>query len=95
MASGTTSYSLDEVGNLISIKVLRADPQYAWYVAECYALVECPEESVQWLEHAVARGLINHPLLARLDPTLATVRRETGFLRLMRKVHDKWQSFQS
>jgi serine/threonine protein kinase len=55
----------------------------SWYLANCFALINDETESLNWLERAVDKGLINYPLLSRDDPFLENVRGDTRFGKLM------------
>ena len=73
--------------------VLGSDPQYSWFLAECYALIDDRACAIQWLDRAAARGFINYPLLAERDPFLAPLRSEPAFTSLMRDIKRRWESF--
>jgi eukaryotic-like serine/threonine-protein kinase len=69
------------------------DDLFCWWAADCYALVGETGPSLDFLERAVALGIINHPFLALHEPFLAAVRRETRFTRLMEQVRRAWDAF--
>jgi len=71
------------------ISALEGDPQYCWFLAHCHALVGDIDSGLRWLEAAIARGFINHDLLARLDPFLATLRGDARFAALMEQVRQR------
>jgi non-specific serine/threonine protein kinase len=71
-----------------------ADMNYAWLMAQAYALIDERELALEWLNTAVARGFINFPLLHHLDPFLQNVRGEPGFARLMQSTREQWESFE-
>jgi serine/threonine protein kinase len=58
------------------VKALESDPQYCWFLAQCHALVHDVDAGIRWVEAAVARGFINHDLLATRDPFLANLRHD-------------------
>ncbi len=68
------------------VEAFRRDPQYAWLVAECYAIAGDVEQALTWTETAVACGLHNRRLLQEFDPFLAPIRDEPRFRALMRDV---------
>jgi serine/threonine protein kinase/predicted Zn-dependent protease len=74
-------------------EVLGSDPQYSWFLAECYALIDDRASAIQWLDRAAARGFINYPLLAQRDPFLAPLRSEPAFISLIADVKRQWESF--
>jgi len=71
-----------------------ADMNYAWVMAQGYALIEERETALEWLNTAVERGFINFPLLHHLDPFLEAVRREPGFAVLMESTRERWEAFE-
>lgn len=70
------------------------DPEYAWMVAECYALAGEEAEALSWLGKAVARGFINYPMLAEHDPLLVGLRGSEGFQSLLEGVRERWGAFE-
>jgi non-specific serine/threonine protein kinase len=90
----------DKIGALESataelLSTARADPHYAWNVAECYALLNEKAEGLDWLERAISLGFINYPLLSRLDPFVESLRTEARFEELMQRARDRWEAFQT
>jgi TolB-like protein len=63
-------------------------------LASGYAHTGETQAALHWLEVAVERGFINHPFLARIDPTLAPLRGEPRFVGLMEAVRERWERFQ-
>jgi hypothetical protein len=57
-----------------------------------YALAGHPVEALDWLEHAVDSGFVNHPFLAR-DQLLDSVRGTERFEKLMERVKREWEAF--
>jgi eukaryotic-like serine/threonine-protein kinase len=70
------------------------DMNYAWIMAQAYALIDKIPTSLEWLNAAVERGFINYPLLHHLDPFLQNVRGEPGFARLMQSTRQQWEAFE-
>jgi non-specific serine/threonine protein kinase len=76
------------------VAALESDPQYCWWLAECHALVGDVDRGIRWTEAAVTRGFINYPMLARLDPFLASLRDDPRYVALMADVERRWQSLE-
>lgn len=74
------------------ISVLEGDPQYCWFLGQCHALVGDIDAGLRWIEAAIAKGLINHELLARRDPFLAALRTDARFDGLMEQVRQRSQA---
>jgi non-specific serine/threonine protein kinase len=74
------------------VSALEGDPQYCWFLAQCHALVGDVDAGIRWTEAAVTRGFINYPMLARLDPFLASLRDDPRYEALMEDVEHRWQS---
>lgn len=74
-------------------EVLGSDAQYSWFLAQCHALVGEVDAGIRWVETAVARGLINYPLLGKIDPFLASLRPDQRFQALMARVKRQWEAF--
>jgi non-specific serine/threonine protein kinase len=73
--------------------VLGSDPQYSWFLAECYAVIDDRHCALEWLDRAASRGFINYPLLAERDPLLEPLRGEPAFQELIAGVKRQWESF--
>jgi non-specific serine/threonine protein kinase len=73
--------------------VLGSDPQYSWFLAECYAVIDDRHCALEWLDRAASRGFINYPLLAERDPLLESLRGEPAFQELIAGVKRQWESF--
>ena len=69
------------------------DPQYAWHMAQAYALLGEVDEGIRWLGTAVNIGFINYPVMAEHDPLLTNLRAEPAFVELMKDVHSRWKAF--
>jgi hypothetical protein len=50
--------------------------------------------SLEFLENAVNRGLINYPLISEIDPLLENIRGEERFKKLMERVKYEWENFE-
>jgi predicted Zn-dependent protease len=70
------------------------DEIFAWWTADCFALVNERESALDFLERAVEFGIINWPWLSRTEPFLENVRGEPRFHRLMEKVRRAWEAFE-
>jgi serine/threonine protein kinase/tetratricopeptide (TPR) repeat protein len=70
------------------------DEIFAWWVADCFALVNEPEAAIDFLERAVEFGFINAPWLSEYEPFLANLRGEPRFGRLMERVRRAWAAFE-
>jgi non-specific serine/threonine protein kinase len=83
----------DQVGTRLTpelLSLLERDPQYCWFLAQCHALVGDVDGGIRWVEAAVARGFINFPILAELDPFLASLRADARYATLMADVKARW-----
>lgn len=72
-----------------------ADLNYAWLMAQAYALIDETKSALEWVTIAVDRGFINFPLLHHLDPFLEKVRQEPGFAPLMQSTRERWEAFEA
>jgi eukaryotic-like serine/threonine-protein kinase len=70
------------------------DEIFAWWVADCFALVNEPETAIDFIERAVEFGFINAPWLSNYEPFLANLRGEPRFGRLMERVRRAWRAFE-
>jgi serine/threonine protein kinase len=70
------------------------DFQYVYWITECYALIDEKERALDWLERDVDLGMINYPLMNKLDPFLKNLRGEERFRKLMARVKKEWDEFQ-
>jgi hypothetical protein len=71
------------------------DDLFCWWSADCFALVGEREASLDFLERAVALGIINYPFLAQHDSCLSGVRSEARFGDLMERVRRAWEAFEA
>jgi serine/threonine protein kinase/tetratricopeptide (TPR) repeat protein len=65
------------------------DLHFSLHVAHCFALVGEKEKALDYLEHAIRMGLINHPFLSRFDPLLEGIRGEARFTALMNEAKQR------
>ena len=72
----------------------REDLQYSWSMAQCLAILDEPEQAIDWLANAVAQNFWNYPLLAEHDPLLAKVRDKPKFEELMNDVKERWETLE-
>ena len=70
------------------------DMNYAWLVAQAWALGGDVDESLRWLQMAVDHGFINYPMLSRFDPTLKAVRADGRFHALLESARKAWDAFE-
>ena len=70
------------------------DEIFAWWTADCFALVNEREAAMDFLECAVKFGFINAPWLSEHEPFLASLRGEPRFVRLMERVRKAWEAFE-
>ena len=66
------------------------DEIFAWWAADCFAMVNERDTAIDFLECAVKFGLINLPWLAEHEPFLANLRGEPRFVGLMERVRKAW-----
>jgi eukaryotic-like serine/threonine-protein kinase len=70
------------------------DEIFAWWTADCLALVNERDAALDFLERAVEFGFVNAPWLSHHEPFLANVRGEPRFGRLMERVRRAWEAFE-
>jgi hypothetical protein len=70
------------------------DEIFAWWVADCFALVHEADEAIDFIERAVEFGFINAPWLSKHEPFLESLRRERRFRCLMEAVRTAWRAFE-
>jgi eukaryotic-like serine/threonine-protein kinase len=70
------------------------DEIFAWWAADCFALVDEADAAIDFLERAVEFGFINAPWLSKYEPFLANLRGEPRFGRLMERVRRAWRAFE-
>jgi tetratricopeptide (TPR) repeat protein len=75
-------------------EAVRMDETLSLFIAESYALIDDKEEAIDWLEHAVWRGVLNYPYLSNYDPFLENIRGEKRFKKLMERVKYEWENFE-
>jgi len=70
------------------------DDLYSLYMAECYSIINEPEQALFWLENTIHYGIINYPFLNEYDPFLENIRGEERFKKLMERVKYEWENFE-
>ena len=70
------------------------DEVFAWWTADCFALVNERELAMDFLERAVDFGFINLPWLSQHEPFLANLRGEPRFALVMERVRRAWETFE-
>jgi len=87
----------DELLRIMTPELLAAarwDEIFAWWTADCFALVNERDAAIDFIERAVEFGFINLPLLSEHEPFLANLRGEPRFARLMERVRRAWEAFE-
>ena len=72
------------------IRWARTDLQYSLQLAECFAMTGDRDRAFDWLENAIAHGVVNYPFLSARDPFLGNLRDDPRFLPLMARVKEIW-----
>jgi serine/threonine protein kinase len=70
------------------------DEIFAWWVADCFALVNEADAAIDFLERAVEFGFINAPWLSKYEPFLGSLRNEPRFRCMMEAVRTAWRAFE-
>ena len=70
------------------------DEIFAWWVADCFALVNEADAAIDFLERAVEFGFINAPWLSKYEPFLENLRSESRFRCMMEAVRTAWREFE-
>jgi eukaryotic-like serine/threonine-protein kinase len=70
------------------------DEIFAWWAADCFALVNEADSAMDFLERAVEFGFINEPWLSKYEPFLSSLRSQPRFGRLMEGVRRAWRAFE-
>ena len=70
------------------------DLEYSHTVGCLLARLDARTEALDWLEHSVDRGFNNYPLLAEIDPFLASIRGEDRFKTLVQRVKSEWENLE-
>jgi TolB-like protein len=70
------------------------DEIFAWWVADCFALVNEADAAIDFLERAVEFGFINAPWLSKYEPFLGSLRSEPRFRCMMEAVRTAWRAFE-
>jgi thioredoxin-like negative regulator of GroEL len=64
-------------------------------LAQGFALAGMREPALRWLQVAIERGFINHPFLARHDPSFKALRGDARFRELLDIVRVRWERFEA
>jgi hypothetical protein len=64
-------------------------------LAQGFALAGMREPALRWLRTATERGFINHPFLARHDPSFKWLRSDARFKELLDIVRVRWERFEA
>jgi tetratricopeptide (TPR) repeat protein len=75
-------------------RMMEGDEIFPIWMAEIYALINEKSEAVDWIEHGVNCGFINYPFLMEYDASLANIRGEPRFQKLMERVKYEWEHFE-
>ncbi len=59
------------------------DMHFALHVAHCFTLIDEKEKALNFLEHSIRNGMLNHPFLSQFDPLLENLRTDERFKKLM------------
>lgn len=70
------------------------DAEIPWILASAHAAGGAKDEALFWLDTAIARGMINYPLLSEHDRFLDNVRGDARFDRLMERARREGEQFQ-
>jgi serine/threonine protein kinase len=93
--SGARDQALELLRSDLDVNPLtHGDFGYAYWTADCHALVGDTDSALEWLERSVALGVVNYPFLSQHDPFLAPLRGEPRFQKLMERVKHAWESFE-
>jgi TolB-like protein len=68
----------------------KSDMLFSWLLADCYALLDEPEQALKWLGNAVAGGFLNRAFFSEHDPWLAALRHEPDFRSVMERLDASW-----
>jgi serine/threonine-protein kinase len=77
------------------LAIMRADLQYSSWMADVFALIGDRDAAFDWLSHAIGRGFINYPLIARHDRLLDNLRTDPRFDPLVADLRTRWLAFQN
>jgi TolB-like protein len=73
---------------------IQHDPQYNWFMADCFSILGEEDSAIDWLEQSIDRGLKNYPFFAEFNPLLANLRAHPRFKAAMERVRREWETFQ-
>ncbi len=63
----------------------------AYFIACAYALMNKPEQAVEWLEFAAENGFPNYPLFER-DESLQNIKQDPRFIEFMTRLKARWEN---
>jgi tetratricopeptide (TPR) repeat protein len=66
----------------------------AYYIACAYALLNKPEQSIEWLQKVAQDGFPCYPLFAK-DPNLHNLRQDARFVALLARMKQQWESYRT
>jgi eukaryotic-like serine/threonine-protein kinase len=66
---------------------------WSWAVAECYAVADAQEQSLEWLDSATRRGFVHYPYLSR-SRTFRHLHGNPRFDDLLSRVKTTWEEMQ-
>ena len=72
----------------------KRDEIYPIMLADCFSIINEPDEAINWLEYGIKWGFINYPFLNEHDPFLENIRGEPRFKKLMERVKYEWERFE-
>lgn len=75
------------------LKTAAQDPQYSYFIAVFYALLENRIQTLKWLENARDRGFLNYPLLTKFDPFISKFQDDPDFRLFLQRVKQEWEGF--
>jgi serine/threonine-protein kinase len=66
----------------------------AYHIACAYALLNKPEQSIEWLQRVAQDGFPCYPLFAK-DPNLNNLREDPRFVALLTRMKQQWESYRT
>ncbi|WP_297093750.1 hypothetical protein [uncultured Draconibacterium sp.] len=74
-------------------RVALRDGQISYWLASFLSLADRKDIALKWLNNAVENNFINYPYLNVYDPSLANIRGDERFKKLMSETKTKWENF--